>query len=165
MKLNEKGGNLKTMADKKTTKPVGASNSRDTDKIFLDFTGVKPLQPLPETTDDGQTAYYLCQVINANPGRSKKGERKLSVTFEVLEPEENKNFKLFREYSFVEKALPFLYQLYKAVDPDMELGASFEVNPADLLGQQVAVTVRNEEFEEQIRSRVQKVWPASKYQG
>jgi len=70
---------------------------------------------------------------------------------------------LFREFSLEPQALPFLYEFIKAVDLDAKLDESFRYKPENYMGLPCAVTIRNEAFEEQIRARVRRMYPASAY--
>lgn len=71
-----------------------------------------------------------------------------------------KGRKLFRNYSLLPQALPFLHEYLKAVDPEVVLDEKFRFNPKKYVGLQCAVRIRNEAFEEQVRARVQKIYPA-----
>ena len=73
--------------------------------------------------------------------------------------------KLFREYSLIPTALPFLYEFIKAVDPTADLSANFVLDTRNYLGLDCAVRIQNEGYQEQVRARVQRVYPASKYTG
>lgn len=70
---------------------------------------------------------------------------------------------LFREFSLEPQALPFLYEFIKAVDPSAELNETFRYNPNKYMGLAAACTIQNEAFEEQIRARVRRMYPASTY--
>jgi hypothetical protein len=72
---------------------------------------------------------------------------------------------LFREFSLEPKALPFLYEFIKAVDPDAVLDESFRYNPNNYMGLTASCTINNEAFDEQIRARVRRMYPASAYKG
>ena len=131
----------------------------DINGIAIDFSGVKPFEPLPEDQK------YLCEVTEFKPGKSKADKDKMSLVLSVLQPEESAGRKLFREYSLDPKALPYLYQFIKAIDPEAVLDEDFVLKPAEYIGLQCSVTVKNEEFEEQIRSRVDKIKPAAVFEG
>jgi len=72
---------------------------------------------------------------------------------------------LFREFSLEPQALPFLYEFIKAVDPKAVLNESFRYNPNNYMGLEAACTINNEAFDEQIRARVRRMYPASAYKG
>lgn len=130
----------------------------ETPGIAIDFSGVKPFDPLPEENN------YLCEVTEFTPGTSKpeRGSNpKVSLVLTVKEPQEFAGRKLFREYSLQPQALPFLYQFIKAVDPEAVLDENFVLQPAAYIGLPCTVTVTNEEYEEQVRSRPNKIKPAS----
>lgn len=95
----------------------------------------------------------------AEGGMISTGEYKLDENGDVLMVKAT-NRKLFREYSHDPKALPFLYEFIKAVDPQAELGEGFKFNEKDYIGLPVRVKIKNEAYEEQIRPRVSKVLPA-----
>ena len=134
------------------------------DEMILDFSGVKPFEPLLERGESGKEMVYLCVVENIEPRSGPKGPMEM-VTFTVQEPEEYKRRKLFRNYSLTTEALPFLHEFIKACNPKKELGEAFRWNRKEYLGAQVGVTVQNEEYQEQIRSRPKKIWPKEKYTG
>ena len=150
----------------------------------LDFSEVRPFEPL-----DSRTTYKV-RIDTLEPGVSKKGEKKVRCEMSILAPEEvaiedwqldeeapggmkfiaftdrmtkASNRKLFREYSLQSQALPFLYQLLKALDPKVELNEAFRFNPSDWVGLECTVKIQNEAYDEQIRPRVQRVYAASKF--
>jgi hypothetical protein len=159
---------------KQVSNPVGE---------VLDFSEVRPFEPLDSRT------IYRARISNLEFGVSKKGEKKVSCEMTILTPEEvaveewepdeeaeggmkfvgvsdrmtkASNRKLFREYSLQPQALPFLYQLLKALDPDIELNEAFRFDPAQWIGMECAVKIQNEAYDEQIRPRVYRVYAASK---
>ncbi len=73
----------------------------------------------------------------------------------------SENRRLFRTYTFGASALPFLHEFVKAADPSKVLDENFVFKPADYLGLDVGVRVKNEGYQEQIRARVAKVIPVS----
>jgi len=72
---------------------------------------------------------------------------------------------LFREFSLQPQALPFLYEFVKAVDPKAELNESFRYKPERYMGLQCSCSINNEAFDEQIRARVRRMYPAPAYKG
>jgi len=153
-------------------------------EVALDFSGVKPFEPL----DPGIA--YLCRVTNLTLGTSKEGNPKTSLELTIEAPDEVQveewvgesgsrkstggvleattkaaKRKLFREFSLLPDALPYLYEFIKAADPAAELNEKFVYKPANYMGLQVAVKVQNEEYAEQIRPRVHRVLPASAHSG
>ena len=74
-----------------------------------------------------------------------------------------KGRKLFRNYSLTPQSLPFLYEFIKGCDPKAELGESFKYNEKNYIGLQCATKITNEAYDEQVRPRVKKVYPASAY--
>jgi len=130
------------------------------EEVVLDFSGVRPFEPLDETK------WYMVSVSRLELGRAapeRGGGPKVSAEFTVTKPEQYAGRKLFREFSLQPQALPFLHQFIRAVDPDAELNEEFIFRPSDYIGLEMAVRVRNEESEEQIRSRVGRMAPASAY--
>ena len=160
--------------------------------ISLDFSGVKPFEPMDENPT------YLARITKlSEPHKAKGGTNTLvsDAEFTVLGPDEvmavawdldgegkavlsggykvdkddspvmtkAKDRKLFRTYPIQDNALPFLYELIKAADPKADLSGKFNYIPSKLLGLNVAVKIKNEPFNEQIRARVQRVLPASAY--
>jgi hypothetical protein len=142
---------------------VKKSSGGSTGEVVLDFSGVKPFDPLEERDAQGSLIYYLCEVHNFALGKAKStGDDKVSLELNVLEPEKFAKRRLFREYSLKPQAMPFLHEFIKAADPSAKLDDQFRFNPANYIGLKVSVTVENEAFEEQIRSRVKKIYSASK---
>ena len=167
------------MAEKRGARPA-ASAAPVSGEVILDFSNVKPFEPIDPTL------IYLCSVSNLTVGKSKEGNPKTSLELTIISPDEvavedwhendkaevvnfgmtdkttkAKGRKLFREYSLNANALPFLYEFVKAADPNAVLNESFRYNPKNYMGLQVAVKVENEAYEEQVRPRVTKVLPAS----
>lgn len=159
----------------------------DTKEVVLDFSGVKPFEPM-----DGDKT-YLCAITGLKLGTAKSsGDPKASLELTIKAPDEvaveewvpdkkadggmaysttldkttkASGRKLFREYSLKPEALPFLYELIKSADPSAELNESFKLNTEDYMGLEVACRIKNEAFNEQIRPRVQRILPASAYKG
>jgi len=142
--------------------------------IVLDFSAVEPFLPL----DDKRN--YLLQVSAMTPGVSKSGGQKIDVEYTVLAPDKvmsvdgdgnakevtAKGRKLFRSYSLQPQALPFLHEFLKACgETDEKLGKNFKLDLDNYRGSNVTASIANEEFEEQIRSRVTKVMPETKFAG
>lgn len=130
------------------------------EEVILDFSGVKPYEPLEEGK------WYLVQISKFEVGRAapaRGGGPKISAEFTVTVPEQYEGRKLFREFSLQPQALPFLHQLLHVVAPEEELGEDFILKPSDYIGAELAVRIKNEEFEEQIRSRIARMAPASAY--
>ncbi len=164
------------------TKPTPAG----TDELILDFSEVKPFEPLDSKRK------YLAQISVLDISKSQSGSPKShcemtimgpdEVLTELWEPDEDaeggmkfvglgdKSTKaagrrLFREFSLQQQALPFLYQMIKAVNPSAVLDDSFKYKPEDYLGLTLCVTIQNEAYEEQIRSRVNRMYPEAAYNG
>lgn len=162
------------------TKPVSGGGSDE----ILDFSDVRPFEPLDSR------GLFRVRITNLEKGVSQVGQPKTHCEMTILEPEEvavevwepddsaeggmvltgvseiktkAEGRKLFREFSHQAKALPFLHQLLKALDPDLDLSGPFAYDPAKFLGLEATVKIRNEAFEEQIRPRVQNIYPASRY--
>ncbi|KKK46978.1 hypothetical protein LCGC14_3159850, partial [marine sediment metagenome] len=151
---------------------------------ILDFSQVRPFEPLDSTVR------YRVKVSELDISKAaSSGEKKSHCEMTILAPEEVKvenwepdeeatggmsfigltdkttraeGRKLFREFSLQPKALPFLYQLLKALDPSVELNEAFRYNPANYIGLECVVKVKNEAFQEQIRPRVNNIYPAGK---
>ncbi len=154
------------MPEKKATKAVAAPEKGE---VVIDFSGVRPFEPLLEDL------IYLCSVDKLELGMGPKG-KKVHAEFVVKAPEEIEieteageaetiridGRRLFREYSLVPEALPFFHELLRALG-ETDLGANFKFKASKYIGEEVAVKVKNEEYQEQIRSKVQKVLPASAY--
>jgi len=143
------------------------------EEVTLDFSGIEPFLPLDPDRR------YLTRVSSLKVGVIKTGEnkggQKVSAEFTVLKPEKievqtdegpktvkAEGRKLFREYPLMPQALPFFHEFLSA-NGETKLGDKFKFNPANYLGNEVAVDINNEEYQEQIRSRVRKVLPANAY--
>lgn len=74
-----------------------------------------------------------------------------------------KGRKLFRNYSLLPQALPFLYEFIGGCDPGVDLGPDFVYNEKNYMGLQCAVKINNEAFDEQVRPRVKKIYPVTAY--
>jgi hypothetical protein len=152
---------------------------------ILDFSSVRPFEPLDSKP------VYLVRVTELDISTSQAGEKKSHCEFTILgpvdvhvenwEPDEEaeggmaftgltdrltkaEGRKLFREFSLQAKALPFLHQLLKALDPDVELNEAFRYKPEDWVGMECAVKIKNEAYQEQIRPRVNNIYPVTRYQ-
>jgi len=158
----------------------------ETEEEILDFSDVRPFEPLDDRV------LYKVRVDTMEKGLSQRSaQKKIRCEFSILEPDEvaveewepdesapggakkvgysdrttrAAGRKLFREYSLQSQALPFLYQLLKALDPNVELNEAFRFNPADWIGMEAAVRIHNEAFEEQIRPRIDRVYPVSRFE-
>ena len=132
--------------------PVDALDS-DSDEIVLDFSAVQDIDPLP---DD---APYLCMVTKFEPGKARSGQGKVDVEFNITEPEEFANRKLFRTYSLQPQALFSLYQTLTALgeDPNAMKDKMFKVQPENYIGREAVVYIRNETYEDVVRSRPRRV--------
>lgn len=154
------------------------------DEVILDFSEVRPFEPL----DPGPL--YLCRVRALDVSMAASGQKKSHCELEVLAPEEVQveNWEqndeapggmvsvgmserktkaagriFFREFSLQPQALPFLYQFIKALDPDAELNEAFVYKPEEYIGLECTVKMHNEAFQEQIRPRVDRIYPASRH--
>ena len=128
----------------------------------MDFSTVKPFDPLPERDENGKVLIYPCVIFNIETGKKgPKGEYDV-VDFEVQGPEKYKKRRLFRNYSTTEQSLPFYMELLTAANKDADLGSDFVMSIEEWVGLPVGIGVENETYDEQIRSRVKRVYPASK---
>ena len=159
-------------------------------EVILDFSQVKPFEPLDpsarylvrctkldisKASSGGPKSH--CELTIVSPDEvqveewipdeeAEGGMRKVGM---LTDKDGNpvttraKGRLLFREFSLQPQALPFLYEFIKAVDPGAELDESFRYNPNNYMGLTAACTIQNEAFEEQIRARVRRMYPASTY--
>lgn len=176
------------MPEKPKRAPVGASG-----EVVLDFSQVKPFEPLdPKTTYLVRVTKMENRSSKASGSPMSHCEMTIEgpeeVQVEEWHPDESapggmakvgpktdsrgnaittrsKGRLLFREYSLEPKALPFLYEFIKAVDPKAVLNENFRYNPQNYMGLTAAATIQNEAFDEQIRARVKRMYPASAYKG
>ncbi len=166
----------------KTDTPAG--------EVVLDFSQVRPFEPLDPNTNYLVRVTKL-DISKSQAGKPKSHceltiEGPEEVQVEEWAPDEEaeggmtrvgpktddkgnpvmtkaKGRVLFREFSLESKALPFLYEFIRAVDPSAELNESFRYNPNNYMGLTAACTIQNEAYDEQIRSRVRRMYPASAY--
>jgi len=161
-------------------RPAGAGVG----EVILDFSQVKPFEPLDSSRR------YLVRVTKLDLSTSKAANPKSHCELTIEAPDEvnveewlpqegapggmvKKGLKdattkakgriLFREFSLEPQALPFLYEFIKAVDPKAKLDENFRYNPNRYMGLAATVSIQNEAFDEQIRARVRRMYPASAY--
>lgn len=164
---------------------------KGTGEVVLDFSQVKPFEPIDPTVT------YQVRVTKLENRPSKSSGKPTShceLTIEAPEevqveewvPDEAaeggmvkigpkvdgkgrpvmtraKGRLLFREYSLDPKALPFLYEFIKALDPGAKMDEKFRYDPNKFMGLVGAATIQNEAFNEQVRARVRRMLPASAY--
>ena len=159
-------------------------------EVVLDFSQVRPFEPLDPSQmykvrvtklDLGSSAAgkpkSSCQLTvtapaevqveewipkeDAEGGMVKAGPKTDDKGHPVMTRAEKRVF--FREFSLEPQALPFLYEFLKAVDPTVVLDEKFRYNPNTYMGLEGTCTITNEAFNEQIRARVKRMYPASAY--
>jgi len=153
------------------------------DKVILDFSEVRPFEPLDPSE------LYQCRVRALDVSTAQSGQPKSHCELEILTPEDvlvegweqddeaaggmksvgmtERTTRaagriLFREFSLQPQALPFLYQFLKAVDPDVELTEAWEYKPEEYIGLECSAKIHNEAFQEQIRARIDRIYPAAR---
>ena len=158
-------------------------------EIVLDFSGVRPFEPIdPSITyklrvdklENGQGpsgAKSHCEMSilgpeevqveewvpdEEAPGGAKRVGMKVDDKGKPVMTRA-KGRKLFREFSLQPQALPFLHEFIKAVDPSAKLDDKFRYDPDKYVGLEAACKVNNEAYNEQIRARVARMYPASAY--
>lgn len=169
----------------KNPAPSGAAG-----EVILDFSQVRPFEPLDPSITYLVRVTKL-DISRSQAGKPKSHceltiEDPAEVQVEEWVPDEEaeggmaqagpkvdengnpvmtraKGRMLFREFSLEPKALPFLYEFIKAVDSDAVLDESFRYNPKEYEGLTAACTINNEAYDEQIRARVKRMYPASAY--
>jgi len=154
------------------------------DGVVLDFTGVKPFEPLDEK------AVYLIGVDSITPAVSGETQNPMmKAVFSIKGPQEVQAMgtkeedgevsltgeyaghatkaagrKLFRNYMLQENALPFLYEFVKGVDPKADLNTkNFQFKPAAYIGLEAACRIKNRVYNGQVQSDVARVLPVSAY--
>lgn len=159
-------------------------------EVILDFSQVKPFEPLdPKTTyhvritkldlsgSKAGNPKSHCELTILEPefvqveewipqegapgGMVKKGPKVDKAGDPVMT--KAKGRILFREFSLEPQALPFLHEFIKAMDSKAVLDESFRYKPETYMGLEAACTINNEAFDEQIRARVRRMYPASSY--
>ncbi len=149
------------------------------DEVALDFSGVKPFEAMDEGT------IYLCSTDSLKLGTSKNQNPKASLVATIVAPDEApvadfdgsnqigvldrttkaKNRKLFREFSLLPDALPFLYEYVKAVDPEVVLDENFVLKTKEYTGLRFACKIKNREYEGTIRPDIKRILPESAFTG
>jgi len=156
---------------------------KQTDEVALDFSEVKPFEALSEEPlykcrvdklENGTARSSGADVSNlelvivspeevqgvetiiGSDGKARVGD--------FMEDAEGKPImvkaagrRLFRTYTLESRALPFLHEFIKAADPTKELGKDFIYRPAEYVGLEVGVRIKNEAYEEQVRARVHRI--------
>ena len=152
--------------------------------VVLDFTGVKPFEPLDEKV------VYLVGVDSITPAISGETQKPMDkVVFTIKGPAEVQAMgtkeedgevtltgdyaghttkaagrKLFRNYMLQENAMPFLYEFIKGVDPSADLNTkTFQFKPAAYIGLEAACRIKNRVYNGQVQSDVARILPASAY--
>jgi hypothetical protein len=159
-------------------------------EVVLDFSGVRPFEPLDPSviylirvdklenreSKEGKPLSH-CEISITAPEEvqveewipdeeAPEGMRKVGMkTDDKGNPvmTKAKGRKLFREFSLQPQALPFLHEFIKAVDPSAKLDDKYRYNPDKFVGLEGACKINNEAFNEQIRARVARMYPASAY--
>ena len=158
-------------------------------EIVLDFSGVRPFEPLdPSVTykirvdklengqgPSGPKSHCEMSILGPEevqveewipdeeaPGGAKRVGMKVDDKGNPVMTKADKR-KLFREFSLQPQALPFLHEFIKAVDPAAKLDDKFRYNPDKYVGLEAACKITNEAFNEQIRARVARMYAASAY--
>lgn len=170
------------MPDKKETPKKVAPAVATKEEEILDFSQVKPFDPLDSSR------MYKVRVTDLHNEIASTGKKMVVAEFTVLAPEivntedwiEDDNGdlkfsaksdkiikaegrKLFRNFTKTPEALPFLYNFLKACDPEVELNEAFRFRPAEWIGSELAVRGKNNPYQEQVRLSPDKVYPVSKY--
>ena len=159
-------------------------------EVILDFSQVRPFEPL--NPDESYLVRVTKLDISASKAGKPKSHCELTiegpdeVQVEEWEPDEEadggmrrvglkmdangnpvmtkaKGRILFREFSLESQALPFLYEFIRSVSPGVELNESFRYNPKEYEGLTAACSITNEAYDEQIRARVKRMYPAAAY--
>lgn len=152
-------------------------------EVVLDFTGVKPFEPLDEK------AVYLIGVDSITPTTADSGAPMEKMVFSIKGPTEVQAMgtkeedgelkltgeyaghttkaagrKLFRNYMLQENAMPFLYEFIKGVDPKADLNTkTFKFRPAAYIGLEAACRIKNRVYNGQVQADVARILPASAY--
>ena len=160
--------------------PKGANPN----EVVLDFTGVKPFEPLDEK------ATYLIGVDSlANVTSAENKEPMVKAVFSIKGPAEVQAMgtkeedgevkltgeyaghttraagrKLFRNYLYKPEALPFLYEFIRGVEPGVDLNTkTFKFNLAKYIGLEAACRIKNRVYNGQVQSDIARILPASAY--
>ena len=162
--------------------------SKKPEEVILDFSQVKPFEPLDPSVR------YNVRVTKLDISKSAANKPKSHCELTIESPDEvqveewvpddgaeggmvkagpkvdangepvmtsAKGRMLFREFSLEPQALPFLYEFIKAVDPKAVLDETFRYDPRLYEGLTASCTIQNEAFEEQIRARVRRMYAVS----
>lgn len=115
----------------------------------LDFSNVPSREPLEEGT-------YQLRIAEAEEATSSTGNPMLKVTYDVVGMEGR---KLWDNYVLIDKCLWKLQELFTALGIPTE--SIVELDPAELIGQEVLAKVVQEEYNGDTMNRVKKILPAA----
>lgn len=114
-------------------------------KIKLDFTGVESFQ----RPSEGE---HVCKIVNAELKQSQGGNDMIVVTFEVTKGQD-KGARVFENYPLAENALWKLKGMLQAIG--MKCDGKVQLDLDKLIGKICIVSVIDDEYNGQVRSRVQ----------
>ena len=116
-------------------------------KMKLDFTGVESFQRASE-------GKHVCRIVSADEKASQGGNDMIVVAFEVTKGDD-KGARVYENYPLVDTALWKLKGLLQAIG--MKADGKVQLDLDKLIGKQVTVTVKHEEYEGKTRARVDEV--------
>lgn len=114
-------------------------------KVKVDFTGVESFQ----RPSEGE---HVCKIVNAELKQSQGGNDMIVVTFEVTKGQD-KGARVFENYPLAENALWKLKGMLQAIG--MKCDGKVQLDLDKLIGKVCIVSVIDDEYNGQIRSRVQ----------
>ncbi len=117
--------------------------------LNLDFSSVPSREALPEGT-------YHLMIAKVEETTSSTGNPMLKVEYDVLEYEGSR--KLWDNFPLIETALWKLKELLDAVG--MDTSAVVDMDPMDLVGQEINAKVIQEEYQGETVNRVKKILAA-----
>ena len=121
-------------------------------KLKLDMTGVESFQRASE-------GIHVCKIASADVKQSQSGNDMIVVVYEVTKGDD-KGARVYENYPLVETALWKLKGMLQAIG--MKADGKVQLDLDKLIGKMLQVNVFHEEYEGQIRAKVESVMRFSK---
>ena len=120
-------------------------------KVKLDFTGVESFQRASE-------GLHVCKIASAEIKQSQGGNDMIVVVYEVIKGDD-KGSRVYENYPLVETALWKLKGMLQAIGTKAD--GKVQIDLDKLIGKVLQVNVFHEEYEGQIRAKVESVMKLS----
>lgn len=119
-------------------------------KLTIDATEAKSFEPLPDDQ-------YECTILEVGEVKSGPKARYVPITFEVSDGDYASR-RLWRNFVIEGPGAGFFTDLWhKATGEELELGEMNDVDTDDLIGKSVICITKQEEYEGNVRSQVDKI--------